>query len=86
MFKVRDNYILRKFKNEYYVINIDDGDVLKIHEIGFKALEKLDECGTFEDVSKEICGPDDHPEIVNRLMKPFWDEVIKRNIVEKEKC
>ena len=76
-------FILRKFKKEYYIIEIENGDVYKIHEIGFRALEYLSEAHTLREIAQLISGPNDSPSKIEQLMQPFWAMLQSKGIVEE---
>jgi len=86
MLRLCENYILREFKKHYYIINIENGDIYKIHEIGYRAIAYLSQGYTLEEISVLISDSTSDPLRVGELLKPFWNMMVDKRILEDIVC
>lgn len=82
MLQLCENHILRKFKKDYFIINIDNGEVFKIHELGFRVIEYLSEGYSYEQIPLLLTDSGSVAEKISKLLEPFWKHLIDMGIVK----
>lgn len=82
---LKEEYLIREFNSEYYLINIDNGDIRKINKSGYEILENCGKPKSASDIVSMISkkyGIDYQQQDVLKTTD-FLENLVRKEIVKR---